>query len=212
MWSHSISTQPRLYSTLLITVLNYSEISLQVQSKLPSIWIILAKYVSVKYKAWSMSLQEEKIQEIKDKKLGSRAVLHSLFSELFQLIQAKAGLGEKLMTNSPWSVQLIASPTTQTFHSEVNYWLSQNSASSLSDRAVSLKSYFWFSYFHTCYEYIWSGLLLPPWWHKDCNILVSPVPEPLDSQKDTSAGEHFFVPMAAKEKIKTLIPSWFSTG
>lgn len=64
---------------------------------------------------------KKKPQEIKDKKLGSRAVLRSLLSELLQLVQAKAGLGEKLMTNSLWSVQLIAAPTTQTFHSEVNY-------------------------------------------------------------------------------------------
>lgn len=32
---------------------------------------------------------------------------------------------------------------------------------------------------------------------------MSPVPKPLDSQKDTSAGENFFIAMAAlKKKIK----------
>lgn len=32
---------------------------------------------------------------------------------------------------------------------------------------------------------------------------MSPVPKPLDSQKDASAGEHFFISMAAsKKKIK----------
>lgn len=48
----------------------------------------------------------------------SRAVLHSLFSELFQLIQARTCLRENLMTlKSHWSAQLIGSPTAQIFHS-----------------------------------------------------------------------------------------------
>jgi len=35
---------------------------------------------------------------------------------------------------------------------------------------------------------------------------VSPVPKPLHSQKDTSAGEHLFISMAAvKKKIKISI-------
>lgn len=103
------------------------------------------------------------------------------------------------MTNSHWVSSLL---DLLLLRSSIHKLITNYS--SLSDTAVSLKSHFWFSYFHTCYKHIWSWLLFPPRWHKDCNILVSPVPKPLDSQKDPSAGEHLFISMAAKKKRKTL--------
>lgn len=48
----------------------------------------------------------------------------------------------------------------------------------------------------TCNWGIGAGLLLPPCRHKHCDVMMTALQEPINSQLDALAGKHFFVAMA----------------